>query len=323
MKQFLKPAFLLFYLLMPVSFFFIGLLFAKWIDAGKGQMLAAGAIVLGYGVLFAVLALVASFIIVRYIKHRLVVITNIVLAVLLLSCLLYFRVQYNNRNKPEPVEEKTISPKPTAPAENRSLLVWSNIPNNPLLFTEEELGIGFFTPNFYDSHVLYFYGNVNWEKSVMDHTPTDSIVFKKLEHGGFDIVQAPPWLVPEHLKLDYDLLHFKIVALGSEFAEVIVNSKTQRTAMVNKHDGKIVLWPEFLLSVHSVEFPPDSKEKVRARPFEQASEVNLPYSFLRPILIKEDWMRVELIDDDYKNVGKGWIRWKRNGKLLITYSLLS
>lgn len=324
MKKFLKPAFLLFYLLMPVSFFFVGLLFAKLIDAGKGQMLAAGAIVLGYGVLFAGLAFVTSFIIVRYTKHRYVVIANIVLSVLLVSFLLYFRIQYKNRNSPKPAEHEMKAPKPTAPAEKGNLLVWSAIPKKKHLQNpENDMGLGFFTPNFYDNPLLYFYGNVNPEKSVMEHAPTDSIVFKRRGQGGFDIAQAPPWLVPEHMKLDYDMLYFEIAALGREFAEVVVNTQTRRTALVNKYGGKIIFWPAFLLQVHSVEFPPDSNEKVRARPFEQASEVNLPYSFLKPVSIKNEWMQVELWNDDFRPIGKGWIRWQRNGKLLIDYSLLS
>lgn len=323
MKKFFKPAFLLFYLLMPLSFFFVGLFFAKWIDAGKGQMLAAGAIVFGYGVLFAGLAFVASFIIVRYTRHQYVVIANIVLSILLISCVLYFRVQYKNRNKPAPTEHEKKAPKPTAPAENGTLLVWSDIPKKQFYSTESEMGLGFFVPNFHNDPVLYFYGNVNWEKSVREHSPVDSIVFKKTEHGGFDIAQAPPWLVSEHLKLDYDMLYFKTVALGSEFAEVVVNTQTQRTALVNRHDGKIMFWPTFLLRVHSVEFPPGSQEKIRARPFAQASEVTLPYSFLKPIFVKSEWMQVELWNDNFDKVGKGWIQWRRNGKLLITYSLLS
>ena len=34
-------------------------------------------------------------------------------------------------------------------------------------------------------------------------------------------------------------------------------------------------------------------------------------------------MEVELIDEDYNFLAKGWIKWQENGKLLITYYLLS
>ena len=61
MKNFFKPARLAFYLLMLVGFFFLGLYFAALIDAGKGQGLAGGAIVLGYGILFGGVAFLASF----------------------------------------------------------------------------------------------------------------------------------------------------------------------------------------------------------------------------------------------------------------------
>ncbi len=323
MKKLLKPANLLFNLLMLLAFFLVGLLFAKWIDAGKGQMLAGGAIVLGYGVLFAGIAFIASFFIAYYAKHRAIVWANVALSVLLVTCFLYFRMQYQKRRQSQSIEQKERPMKPTAPADNEKILALAKVPKITSRPTKKEPGLGFFTPNFHQRPILYFYGNINLEKSVMEHSPTDSIVFKPLEHGGFDIAEAPPWLVPEHMKLDYDLLYFQMVSLGREFVEVVVNTQTRQTAFVNKYDGKVMLWPEFLLKVHSVELPLDSKEKVRARPFEQAGEINTPYAFLRPILIKGDWMQVELWNDDFKKVGKGWIHWRHNENLLISYSLLS
>ena len=57
-----RPAALLMYLEVFFSFFIGGLLYAAWIEAGKGQRLAAGAIVLSYGVGFAVIAFILSII---------------------------------------------------------------------------------------------------------------------------------------------------------------------------------------------------------------------------------------------------------------------
>jgi hypothetical protein len=44
---------------------------------------------------------------------------------------------------------------------------------------------------------------------------------------------------------------------------------------------------------------------------------------MRPLKIQYDWMFVTLIDDDFEEVGKGWIRWQKDGNMLITYNLLS
>jgi len=60
MKDFFKPSKLLFYVLTTLVFFFLGMVFAGITDAGKGQGLAGGAIVLSYGVISAGLAFLVS-----------------------------------------------------------------------------------------------------------------------------------------------------------------------------------------------------------------------------------------------------------------------
>ena len=44
---------------------------------------------------------------------------------------------------------------------------------------------------------------------------------------------------------------------------------------------------------------------------------------MRPLKIENEWMYVELIDDDFNALGNGWIRWTKEGKMLISYNLLS
>jgi hypothetical protein len=34
-------------------------------------------------------------------------------------------------------------------------------------------------------------------------------------------------------------------------------------------------------------------------------------------------MHVVLLNDDFKDLGKGWVQWQKDGELLISYSLLS
>ncbi|MGI9544326.1 MAG: hypothetical protein ACR2MX_13785 [Cyclobacteriaceae bacterium] len=185
------------------------------------------------------------------------------------------------------------------------------------------MGLGFFMPNFYDNPTLYFYGNPNFEKSIQEHSPTDSIVFKRLEQGGFDILYAPPWLAPDHLKLDYDMLYFRMQSIGRDFVEVTVNTQTQQSAYVSRYAGKIAYWPDFLLLVNSVELVSTSKQKVHVKPLSYAGEVTISFEFMSPVLVKDDWMRVNLMDDNFKKVGQGWVQWKKDNKLLISYSLLS
>lgn len=185
------------------------------------------------------------------------------------------------------------------------------------------MGMGFFEPHFALNPVLYFYGIPNPEKALNEHAPTDSIVFEKTEYGSYTITYAPPWLQPAHLKLDYDILLFSVLSVSSDFARVTVNSTTGQTHYVSRQAGSLQLWPDFLLRVHSVELLQPEQQPVRIKALDHASVVSIPYEFLKPLEIQGDWMRVELWDRKFESVGKGWVRWQQDGKLLISYSLLS
>jgi len=90
---------ILFFLLLFLVGFFLGILVAGLVDAGKGQMLAGGAIVLGYGVVGAGLGLVVALFISIFYKAEptSIVRFNKILAIVLLCSWIYFYVQYQNR----------------------------------------------------------------------------------------------------------------------------------------------------------------------------------------------------------------------------------
>jgi len=63
---------------------------AKLVGAGEGQMLAAGAIILSYGVIGAVIGFVLSIILGNNIQKSALVKLNIALVLLIIACFLYF-----------------------------------------------------------------------------------------------------------------------------------------------------------------------------------------------------------------------------------------
>jgi hypothetical protein len=328
--QAVKPYSFLMYLLAIIAFFFLGIVYAGITEAGKGQMLAGGAIVFGYGVVGAFLGLCLSILTAIKAKRHVIIKINGLLTLIIVASFAYFYINYQKRQREKlknepPTKQQPITPKPTAPAEDAqeieplAMLTKNEIEKQ----TEPEMGLGMFTPNFHQNRALYFYGNPTLGKSVQEHMPTDSITFKQREYGGFDIATAPPWLVPDHLKLDYDMLYFKVKSISHDFIEVIVNTTNNQTAFVDRYSGKLQYWPEFLLDIHSVEFPEPSKHTVYVKPLDYAGTVRTPYSFMRPIKIENEWMHVKLQNNDFKEVGKGWIRWRKDGKLLISYNLMS
>mgnify|MGYP000173900014 CR=1 FL=1 len=311
-KMFKAYSFLMYFLAL-IAFFFLGLIYAGITEAGKGQMLAGGAIVFGYGVIGAFIGLCLALVLAYNLKRHWIIKINILLTLIIAASFAYFTIKYQKRQKEkeqQKIEQQKVK-KPTA------MLI-----KTPLL-AKADMGLGMFIPNFYENKTLYFYGNLTQGKSVQEHSPLDSITFKQKEYGGFDIATAPPWLVPEHLKLDYDMLYFKVQSISHNFIEVTVNTTNNQTRFVDRYAGKLMYWPEFLLGVNSVEFPNPKNHNIYSRPFTEASTIKTQYSFMRPIKVKDEWMHVTLLDDSFKVKGHGWIRWKKDGEMLITYSLLS
>lgn len=316
--QMLKPYSFLLYLLAFITSFFLGMSYAGILEAGKNQGLAGGAIVLGYGVIAAVIGLIIALIVASKANRKIIFRLNIILAICIVGFYVYFHIQYVERQRERNLEDQ-IQEEPG----NQTTPVIRTLSYKELMVQEtESIGLGMFSPFISETKPLHFYNNLNLNKTLMDHSPTDSVTFRRLEHGGFDIATAPPYLVPQHLKLDYDILYFKVISVTGEFVEIEVNSQSNKTGFVSKSSGKLHFWPEFLLHINSVEFiHPNSQTYVK--PLDHAATVSQSYSFMMPVMIRQNWMYVSLLNDDFNTVGDGWIKWIENGNLLISYSLLS
>ncbi|MAZ72871.1 MAG: hypothetical protein CMC70_06965 [Flavobacteriaceae bacterium] len=128
-KSLFKPARIGFYILMLLSFFMLGLFYADLVDAGKGQGLAGGAIVLGYGIMFSAIAFVASFFIAHFLEISQIKNINWVLLGILLTTVGYKMYQFKQQDALEneknvPYQNKNTIP--TATTEPVSYLMFSN-----------------------------------------------------------------------------------------------------------------------------------------------------------------------------------------------------
>jgi len=320
-KEYFKLSNLLFYLLITFIAFFLGMLFAGITGAGKGQGLAGGAIVFGYGVISAGVSFVISIFLAQWFGSVIVIRLNKIMLVIVvvMMALLFYRYQTRHVANNQSLAPNINHLVPTAQAANyragKPALV------RPTL-NKSVLGLGMVSPNIYENKDVLFYGNPNLEKAVSDHMPTDRLIFKRSETG-ISIKYAPPWFVPAHMKMDYEILKLRLISISNDFIEVVVNERTGQKAYMDRSKNKLLFWPEFLLSVSSVEPVSREKNPVRIKPLSHAGLVTKQYAFLKPLRVKREWMRVELLSDDFKSLGKGWIQWQENGKLLIKYSLLS
>lgn len=316
MKIFFRPSNILFYFLSSVMFFFLGMIFAGITNAGKDQGLAAGAIVFGYGVIAGFVTFLSSIVAARILKEQYIVLINKIFAVVIILLLTFFVYRFLTHKA---AADESQGVKLEKKIDLTFASVFQLMPSGE---KEIPFGLGMSKPRFYENNAVYFYGDPNLEKSVSDHAPMDSLVFRRTEIG-IELSYAPPWFAPAHLKMDYEILFLRIITLHREFIGVIVNELDGRIAFMNRYDSDLQYWPEFLLSVSSVEPINVKTNPIRARPFLHASISPIQYSILKPIRISDKWIEVELYDDNLKSHGKGWLQWQENGKLLITYSLLS
>ena len=316
MKHYFKLSNLLFYLLVTLLFSFLGMVFAGITGAGKGQGLAGGAFVFGYGVITAVLAFIASIFIAQLLGSPLVIRLNKILLFIVAVMLALISYRYQTRHVP--LKQSFY--------QNAEMLFPSvqaaSLQTNQATTYKLPMGLGMAAPDFYNNKEIFFYGNPNLEKAVLDHTPTEELAFLRSETG-ISIKTAPPWFVPAHLKMDYNVLNLRLISVSPEFIEVMVNERTGQTTYMDRSKNKLIYWPEFLLSINSVEPVSREDNPVRIKPLNHAAVVSKAYSFLQPLKIRRQWMQVELQDDDYKSHGKGWVKWKDKGELIISYSLFS
>lgn len=161
MKKIFKPASLLFSFLAVLVLFIVGIYFAGLIDAGRNQGLAGGAIVLGWGVLFAGAALFISFFATYKLAHKKVVLGNWILLLLLLISYGITHYRYNQRQKLKEEIDKPFKEKPTlptTPAEPTAMLSLVEISDEgdiPSNSKENASGMGFFTPEDDSGEVKY------------------------------------------------------------------------------------------------------------------------------------------------------------------------
>lgn len=191
------------------------------------------------------------------------------------------------------------------------------------------LGVGVVNPPIDPERPLYFYLSADLNQYPPMATPSDSVTFRSGPHS-IEIATAPPWFVPETLKLDYDLLYLRAVSISRYWIEVVVNDAPERprsfprTVWVARDAVQFRTWTEFLLEVFCVETLEPSTNPVRSGPGEAFPQVGSSENLnLHVVAIQGSWARVEDVDGTEASTLRGWIRWRDGDRLIVTYSLLS
>jgi hypothetical membrane protein len=105
----------LFVLLAILAFFLVGIFFVLVFDLAKGQGLAGGAIVLGYGVVGGVIGLVFSIWVLRQKKYKIRSVMSKILIVVGIALSGYFYWNYQTNVKPKREKSKLDMPQASEP----------------------------------------------------------------------------------------------------------------------------------------------------------------------------------------------------------------
>lgn len=191
------------------------------------------------------------------------------------------------------------------------------------------LGVGVVQPRLDPDRPLYFYGPPSAGTDPALANPIDSVTFVAGDHF-IGIGTAPPWFSPAGMKLDYDLLWMRAETLTRDWVEVEVNTMeprprmTPRTAWVARAAVDFHPWPDFLLRVHSVEATDAASNPLRHAPFDEADAVaGFGEQPLLPLALRGEWIQVESLDSTESDRTTGWLRWTRDGRMLVRFALLS
>lgn len=309
MVRFQKVLFILF---SSLVFAIVAMMLSRFFIP-KDVGLAGGAMVLFYGLFGLILGLVASLLLRNRISLKLLQLSNAVFVLFLIICGLRI-YQHIAASKAEAEEQRAryqhLKPTPTA---------------LPDLVTDQlEMGIGIAQVRLKVGQRIYFYNKPEANQLPKQLSPIDSVTFQEAPHG-IDIATAPPWLVPERLKLDYQIFHFLVIAQQSSFFQVVVNKTNGQTAWMSKEQLSYQDWSSFLLGVSAIQPLDWDNNPVRTKPLTHAPpllEIDAQH-ILQPLTIEGHWIEVSILDNNRQTIGKGWLRWKSQTELLIAYDLLS
>lgn len=298
-------------------------------SVSKADGMAGAAIVAFYGLFGGVIIAIAAILLARRMERRgllraLTVIGPLAVILLAGATWRFMKIKAESDRRWEIEQERYKQLKPTAPNAPVMFASMHSVIEN-VATTEEvrdpALGLGMAAP-IMELGVFHFYNTPAMDQLPGTFQPTDSLVFEKGEHFT-NIISAPPWFVPAHLKLDYDLLLLKVITLSRNWMEVEVNSIDGTTRWVDRNELTFVTWPEFISTVNTVEIIDTETNPVRLKPLDHAAILaEGANALLVPLAVRGDWLMVSTDGLADRIVPTGWIRWRDGERLLVRYNLL-
>lgn len=122
---------------------------------------------------------------------------------------------------------------------------------------------------------------------------------------------------------DYFLLALRCVAEDEDRYRVVVDEGSGLEKYVRKRDGHLKLesWQEHILKAFSIDIGKEGKTPVRRSPGGERLEPDAgKIERFEPVGFSGDWLRIRWQDPaDGQQTVAGWVRWRKDGRLLIDW----
>lgn len=144
--------------------------------------------------------------------------------------------------------------------------------------------------------------------------------------------EVEEWFKPFAMHLDYYIFYLQVVKIENDWVQVIINEDSNLKLWLKKTASLTYIdWQDFLLKTVAVRPKNIEKSPLLTAPKVDSAIVKNPLmDCLQAVSINGDWMQVKIeptVCDRYeelkdKNLEGGYIRWKKDNKLLIDFFLI-
>ncbi len=202
---------------------------------------------------------------------------------------------------------------------------------NALAQVKEIKGSGVISVNIAKLPTINFYKNKNNNDIYKTIEVFDDKVINSYNIKSLDSISAT-WFKPMHLYLDYFIFDFQCSNFDENWIQVVVNEETNlKYWMKNSSVLKYTKWEDFISKVISVRPLDEKNNPILTEPNIDAPKCfKQPTDCLMPVEVIGDWIKViieppicdETGDLEEEDIFEGYIRWKKENRLLIDYFLL-